>query len=1087
MERFTNALIAAAVLLAVVASLAGAAPLWLRYPAMSPDGKQIAFAYRGDLYLVDAAGGVAVPLTQHAAHDVEPVWSPDGQRMVFRSDRYGNFDLFILSLNGGRTQRLTWHSAHDYPGAFSPDGQSVYFSSQRLDAAKASGFPSWVLPELYRVPVDGGQPRQVLSTPAEAVAVASDGRSWLYQDRKGYEDIWRKHHTSSVARDIWRYTPDTGTHTQLTSFEGEDRNPVWGDNGDVFFLSERSGTFNIWRSSLSSTHLADAAEPLTHFGKHPVRFLSRADTGLLCFTWHGELYTLMPGEAPRKVPIRVITQDRVASRAIRKMTIGATDIALSPNDAELALIVRGDIFVTSVAHKVTRQVTATPEQERSVSFSPDGRALLYASERGGSWNLYRSTLVRQDEKRFYLATQIDEEAVLATRVETFQPAYSPDGKEVAYLEERTTLRVLNLESRQRRTILDGQHTYSYRDGDQHYAWSPDGAWFAVKYFAQNRWSGEVGLASADSRGPVRNLTHSGYGDWYPQWARSGDILYWVSNRHGKRSHGSWGSDRDIYALFLTQDAYDRFRLTKEEYELLREEDKKTEGQKAKKSEPPDKEPLKPIEIDFDGLVHRRARLTVHSSDLKDAIMSSVGDRLYYLSRFEKGHDLWVQKFKERETKLLAKFKGRGLRLLLDSEGKLLYVLTRGKSDVRHVFQVNANSGKKTLVKFEAEQVHDAYAERAYLFEHVWRQVKKKFYVTDLHGVDWDFYKQAYAPFLPHINNNYDFAEMLSEMLGELNASHTGARYRPRPRMRDQTASLGLYFDPEHQGLGLKVQEVMPGGPAQKADAAIKPGIVIQRIDGQLITSRMNVYALLNRKAKRRVLLRLYDPDRDKSWDAVIKPVSRRDEWWLVYKRWVKKRREQTEALSNGRIGYVCMHVRRMRDDAFREVYSDIFGRHNDKEALIVDTRFNGGGWLHDDLAVLLSGRRYLTFSPRGQENLGGEPRSRWHKPSAVLIGEGNYSDAHMFPYAYKALDIGPLIGMPVPGTATAVWWERLRGRALVFGIPQVGMKTLDGRYLENTQLEPDIRVANDPASVGTGRDPQLEKAVQVLLEQLDAK
>lgn len=177
----------------------------------------------------------------------------------------------------------------------------------------------------------------------------------------------------------------------------------------------------------------------------------------------------------------------------------------------------------------------------------------------------------------------------------------------------------------------------------------------------------------------------------------------------------------------------------------------------------------------------------------------------------------------------------------------------------------------------------------------------------------------------------------------------------------------------------------------------------------------------------------------------------------------------------------------MRDDAFREVYSDMFGRHNDKEALIVDTRFNGGGWMHDDLAVLLNGRRYLTFSPRGQENLGGEPRSRWHKPSAVLIGEGNYSDAHMFPYAYKALGIGPLIVMPVPGTATAVWWERLRGRAFVFGIPQVGMKTLDGGYLENTQLEPDIRVANDPASVAAGRDPQLEKAVQVLLEQLDAK
>lgn len=450
MKRFTNVLTAAAIFILIftfttlAVSLAGAAPLWLRYPAISPDGKQIAFAYRDDLYLVDAEGGMAVPLTQHAAHDVEPVWSPDGKRIVFRSARYGNFDLFILSLNGGRTQRLTWHSAHDYPGDFTPDGQTVYFSSQRLDPPEASGFPSWVMPELYGVSVDGGQPRQVLSTPAEAVAVAPDGQSLLYQDRKGYEDVWRKHHTSSVARDIWRYMPDTGAHTTLTSFEGEDRNPVWGDNGDVFFLSERSGTFNIWRFSIASTDLAASAEQLTHFDKHPVRFLSRANTGQLCFSWHGEMYTLMPGETPLKVPIRVITQDRVAARSIRKITNGATEIALSPNGAELALMINGDIFVTSVAHKLTRQITATPEQERSVSFSPDGRALLYASERGGSWNLYRSTLARKDEKRFYLATQIDEEAILATPVETFQPAYSPDGSEVAYLEERNTLRVLSI-------------------------------------------------------------------------------------------------------------------------------------------------------------------------------------------------------------------------------------------------------------------------------------------------------------------------------------------------------------------------------------------------------------------------------------------------------------------------------------------------------------------------------------------------------------------------------------------------------------------------------------------------------------------
>ena len=229
------------------------------------------------------------------------------------------------------------------------------------------------------------------------------------------------------------------------------------------------------------------------------------------------------------------------------------------------------------------------------------------------------------------------------------------------------------------------------------------------------------------------------------------------------------------------------------------------------------------------------------------------------------------------------------------------------------------------------------------------------------------------------------------------------------------------------------------------------------------------------------MLSLYDENSKQRWDEKVKAISTGQENQLKYERWVKKCRMMVEKLSDGRIGYV--HVRGMSDQSYRVVYEEVLGRNAAKEALIVDTRFNGGGWLHDDLATFLAGKVYITFLPRGQV-LGREPQFKWTKPSVVVMGESNYSDAHIFPFAYKELGIGKLVGMPVPGTGTAVWWERLQDPSLVFGIPQVGMLANDGKYLENTQLEPDIKVANEPAKVSTGADQQLEAAVNELLRQL---
>jgi len=297
---------------------------------------------------------------------------------------------------------------------------------------------------------------------------------------------------------------------------------------------------------------------------------------------------------------------------------------------------------------------------------------------------------------------------------------------------------------------------------------------------------------------------------------------------------------------------------------------------------------------------------------------------------------------------------------------------------------------------------------------------------------------------------------------------------------DATAALGLFYDEAYTGAGLKVAEVIEGGPLALARSAVKPGMVIEKIDGTAIAAGAEFDSLLNQKAGKRIEISLLDPASGKRFEQMVRPSTGAEHNELLYRRWVKAERDAVERLSGGKLGYV--HVRGMEESSYREVYAEALGRHSAKQGLIVDTRFNGGGNLHDELATLLSGKRYLEFVPRGQQ-LGWEPAGRWTKPSVVLISESNYSDAHLFPWVYKHQQIGKLVGMPVAGTGTAVWWETLQDPSLFFGIPQVGFRDAQGRYMERERVDPDIRVANDPARLEAGQDQQLEAAVHELLRK----
>lgn len=1054
-------------------------PLWLRHAAISPDGATIVFGYQGDIWRVPATGGAAVPLTTNDAYDHSPVWSRDGGRIAFASTRYGNNDVFVMSSMGGAPVRLTFDSGGEVPSDFSPDGASVLFYGHRQDDVRNQQFPVGGLGELYTVPSAGGRPMLVSTIAMHDARYSPAGDMIVYHDRKGYEDEWRKHHTSSVTRDLWSFRPATGEYKRITAFNGEDRNPVFSADGtSVYYLSEEHGVFNVHKVPVDG----GAGTQVTFLADHPVRYLSRSNAGILCFSYRGELYTMVDGGTPEKVSIRINTDGRYNPVRVVPVTGEVSEAEVSPNGKEMAFIHRGEVFVTSVKEGTTRRITNTPEQERNVSFSPDGRTLLYATERNGSWDLYTTSIVRKEEPYFFQATVLKEEALLATPAEEFQPRYSPDGKEVAYLEERTELKVLNVASKQTRTVVPGNRNYSYADGDQWYSWSPDSKWFLVNFLHDRQWISQCGLVSA-AGGAITDLTRSGYGAYEPRWALSGEAVMFFSDRDGMRNHASWGGQGDVYAIFLTRKAYDKFKLSKEEAELAKEaeeEAKEEEGKDGKDKKEKDKkkkgeqenEEVKPLRFDLDGLEERRVRLTQHSSDLAGAVWSKDGEKLYYLAAFEKGYDLWETELRTHEAKILQKLDSEDAGMLrMDKDGENLFYLSNGGIN-RYDLEKKENKG----VGINGEMLLNETAERAYLFEHIWRQVKKKFYREDLQGVDWDLYKAEYERYLPYINNNWDLAEMFSELLGELNASHTGSGYRYSMPNADATAALGLLYAYD-AGPGLKVAEVLQRGPVNKEGSKIAAGHVIEKIDGQVIAADADPSALLNRKAGKPTLLSVLDPGTNKRWEETVKPVTRGEENGMLYRRWVERCRHLVDSLSGGKLGYV--HVRGMNDGSYRTVYEEALGRYHDREGLVVDTRFNGGGWLHDDLATFLSGKTYMRMEPRGQD-LGNEPQFKWHKPSVVVMSESNYSDAHMFPVTYRALGVGQLVGMPVPGTGTAVWWEGLQN-GMWFGIPQVGMIDNAGNYLENQQLEPDVRQPLDPGVVSKGRDQQLEAAVRVLL------
>lgn len=1041
---------------------------WFRQAAISPDGSSILFTAKGDIYQAPVEGGKAIPLVTDSGWDGYPVWSHDGKSIAFSSTRNGSLDVYVMDLANPVPQRLTFHSADDYPTDFSLDNHTVIFSSGRMPSARSSGFPTSRVHQLYSVPTSGGSPTMMLTTAAMEARVSPNGDALVYMDNKSYEDGLRKHDVSAFARDIWRYDINANTHTKLTDFVGGDSSPVWSADGNtVYFLSEKNGSnFNVWQMDAKGGE----QKQLSTFTTHPVRSLSISDTGTLAYSWHGNLYTQKAGEKAEKLDI--ILAGAKHSLTEQNVSIaGKVDrFVVSPSGKEVAFIARGELFVSSVEYGTTVRLTNTPEQERGISWFPDGRSIAFASERDGAWGIYQVSMTNDDEPYFFAATQFEQKPLLKEKADVFQPLVSPDGNKLAYLYKRDAIRVLDLKKGKSKTVFPAKYNYSYSDGDIGFVWSPDSQWIAASFVSSGlTFFTDIGIAPADgSKAPV-DVFMSGYGEYGPQWT-SDDLLLFVSDRFGERAHGSWGGEIDVMGVFLTQQAFDHYNMSKEERELLAEA--KEQAADDKSDDDADKqESVKAIEIDWDDLDERVVRLTKHSSELAGFMLTPDQEKLYYLAQFEKGYDLWVQDFKEKSTKLALKLNASSVGLSLNEKGDTAVLLADGVLSKLTL----GDSIKQTPIGMNGTVAVKADDEREYLFNHIWRQTKDKFYNPNMHGIDWELMHREYLPKARAAGNNRDFAIIASELLGELNASHTGARYRGKKPAEANTATLGVLFEMTPTKAGLKVAEILPYSPLKHAEH-VNVGSVLTAVDGMPVNAANNLYKQLNGKAGKRT--RLSFKHGRKTHDVVVRPQTLADESKAMYKRWVDSRRDYVEKQSDGKLAYV--HVPQMNDAAYRQVYAELFGRGFDKQAVVVDTRFNRGGWLTDDLVTLLSGEQYSWMVARGNRSKGNSMK-RWSKPSALLVNEGNYSDGNCFPNGYRANQIGTIVGMPVPGTCTAVWWEGLQTGDIVFGIPQLGVTKMDGTFMENNQLEPDVLVENTKESTAKGEDLQLKRAIDVLL------
>lgn len=1009
-----------------------------RQPCLSPDGKRLCFAWQGNLWTAPTEGGPATRLTANDSLDSNPRWSPDGKWIAFNSNREGGNQVFLIPAVGGPARQVTFHSSPTVVGDWFPDGQALAVTSAR-DTRRNS---------LYRLEVPSGRFKLLVTDEVSCTfpSISPDGK-WVAYTRGALQDVIRKGYRGSANFDIYVAPVDgAAPPRRLMDSDKNDQWPAWSaDSKTVYYSSEREGTATVWKQSLEG----GTAEKVVAKAPDAVRFLAVSRNGrVLAFESDNQICTA-PARGGEAEPVSLLCRTDERGSRTTYATLnnsGVSEFALSPDGKRVAFVVRGDVFTVSTSDGGdAKRWTDNPTRDHEVSWAPDGKSLVYASNRDGGYRLYRVDLTTRETKQLTRGSGTDS-----------YPAYSPDGAWIAFRRgPQTAIYVVKPDGTGEQLAVKGPKIASFE-------WSPDGKWLTFQREDEIR-SDDVWLVSVAAEGaalkfgePVNVTDYPAYNQ-FPRWFPDGTKLAFLSNRHRNRDVETI-NHQGRYSLYTTS--------------LEREKEEFEEDEDAAK---PEKTAAKKVEVKVDPReIERRARQVVQLEESIDDFAISPDSSTFVFAAGD-DTDLWQSSADGGSMKRLTTNGADASQIQWAPDSSRFYYLANGA--IRSLPKGGGNPG---TVSFTVRMQIDRQVDYQAVFDEAWQVMNDTYYDKAFHGVDWSATGAKYRALVPHVSTREDLNYLVQQMLGELNSSHTGFGSRGGGAAGRQSGYLGVWRDPEHTGAGIRVKEVLQRSPADRDESRIKPGEYVLAIDGQDVQNDASYDRALLDKVGRTVTLLVHDqPQKEGARTVKIKPISRTAWSELMYERWIDERRAAVDRASGSRLGY--LHVASMGDTPRNRFERELFSIGMRKAGMILDFRDNLGGDTHDSLLrILARNRHYFHFAPR-RETPFPQPERAYTKPVILLINSGSLSDAEVFANGFRELKLGKIVGTPTMG-----WIIFTSSQTLVDGsfirTPHLGCFTLDGRDLENWGVPPDITVENTPADRAAGRDAQLERAVEELLK-----
>ena len=1044
----------------VLLSAAGEARL-LRFPATN--GKEIVFSYAGDLYKVPAAGGEAQRLTSHVGYEMFPRFSPDGKTIAFTGQYDGNTEVYTMPATGGEPLRVTYTATNsrddlgDRMGpnnivmTWTPDGQRIVYRNRISD-----GFSG----KLFTVDKEGGLSEAIPLPEGGFCSYSPDGKQLAYNRVMREFRTW-KYYKGGMADDIWVYNPNSKTVENITNNVAQDIFPMWiGD--EIFFLSDRDRIMNIFVYNTKTKQTAK----VTDFTEYDVKFPS-ASGNTIVFENGGYIYKMDAAtRKAEKVNITLASDNIYARTDLKDGANYVTAASLSPDGARMVVTSRGEVFNLPVEKGVTKNITRSPgAHDRDAQWSPDGTQIAYISDATGETELYLQNAAGGEPMQ--LTHKND------TYIRGFK--WSPDSKKIVYMDRKNRVNLLDVASGKVSLLL--QDPMGVPGG---VTFSPDSEW--LTYTRMGKYEFNVVYVYNIAEKKEYPVTDKWYNSSSPVFSADGKYLIFSSARDFNPTYGSlewnhvYNNMYGVYIALLSKDTSSPFMQKDAEVAASNATPKSGDKKPADKKEVADASLVK---FDPDGITDRIVRLPLSPSYYGN--FYSDGNKVYYWGRGgTKMYDLASQKEESIAD-------GASMDVTYDGKKALFF---KG----RQIYVTNLPSGKTELttpVNLSNMKITVDYPkEWAQIFDEAWRAYRDGFYQESMHGVDWKAIKEKYAVLLPYVKTRLDLNYIIGEMIGELNCGHAyvnpGETEQPK---RINTGLLGAEITRDKSGF-FRLEKIFPGAswskelrsPLTEPGVDVKVGEYIVAIDGVPTNTVKDMYSLLVGKAEIPTEISLNaKPQLSGARKVVVSPLA--NEYPLIHYNWVQDNIKKVDQASNGRIGYI--YIPDMGPEGLNE-FARYFYPQLDKEGLIIDDRANGGGNVSPMILERLSREPYRLTMGRGTSHVGTVPDAVQVGPKVCLINKYSASDGDLFPWGFRALGLGKLIGtrtwggiVGISGSLPYMDGTDIRVPFFTSYDPKTGQW-----IIENHGVDPDILIDNDPVKEWNGEDQQLNRAIEEVMKQL---